>query len=208
MNTHSTVRRISIGKDKSSKLYFQQNQGSSLVVIFPDEGYSSDRPLLYYARKVALLEGHDVICISYKRRLTWRDMGLCTIDLEADSITDIVKERLSKAYKSIYFISKGIGTEVAGVVAGRLGYEKVKSIYLTPTNYAVKHIVNSKGIVILGTKDDIFTQDCIGKIEEYKNLKIISVKDADRYLENSQDIINTIEILGEMISIYTSFLKK
>jgi hypothetical protein len=207
MNTYSTVRRIPIGKDKISKFYFQQNQESSLLVIFPDEGYSSDRPLLYYARKVALLEGHDVICISYKRQLTWRDMGLCSIDLEADLVIDIVKKCLSKVYKNIYFISKGIGTEVAGVVSDRLGYEKIKSIFITPTNYAAKHIINSKGLVVIGTNDDIFTQNSIDKIQECKNVEVISVKDADRYLEDSQDINKTLETLGEMISIYTSFLK-
>jgi hypothetical protein len=208
MNAYSTVRRIRIGKDKISKLYLQQNQESSLVIIFPDEGYSCDRPLLYYARKVALLEGHDVICISYKRQLTWRDMGLCTVDLEADLICDTVNRCLSKVYKNIYFISKGIGTEVAGVVSNRLGYEKIKSIFITPTNYATNHIINSKGFVIIGTKDDIFSQNCIDKIQECKNVEVISFKDADRYLENSHDISETFETLREMISIYIGFLRK
>lgn len=208
MNTYSTVRRLSVGKDKINKFYFQQNRENSLVVIFPDENYSSDRPLLYYVRKVALLEGHDVLCITYRRRLTWRDMGLCTIDLEADSITDTIKERLSKTYKNIYFISKGIGTEISGLVSDRLGYDKINNIFITPTKFAVKHILNSKGLVVLGTNDDIFTQDYIDKIQEYKNIEMISFKDADRYLENPEDINKTIEILEEMIRVYTSFLKK
>lgn len=207
MHTYS-VRKIPIDKDKISKFYFQQNQENSLVVIFPDENYSSDRPLLYYVRKVALIEGHDVLCISYRRRLTWRDMGSCTIDLEADSITDTVRKCSRKAYKNIYFVSKGIGTEVAGVVSDRLGYVKIKSIFLTPTNYAIKHIVNSKCLVVIGTNDDIFTQDCIDKIQGYKDIEVISVKDANRYLENPDDITRTLEILGEMISVYTSFFKE
>jgi hypothetical protein len=208
MSTYLTVRRIRVGKDKISKFYFQQNQGNSLVVIFPGESYSSDRPLLYYVRKAALFEGHDVLCITYRRQLTWRTMGSCTIDLEADSITDTVKERLSKVYRNIYFISKGIGTEVAGVVSDRLGYEKIKSIFLSPTKYAIKHIVKSQGFVVIGTKDDIFTENCIDKIQECKNLELISVKDADSYLENPEDINKTVEILENMIRIYADFFKE
>lgn len=207
MDTYSTIRRVRIGRDKTSKFYFQQNQENSLVVIFPAENYNSDRPLLYYARKVALLEGHDVLCISYNRVLTWKDTSSYTIDLEADSITDTVQKCLSKAYKNIYFISKGIGTEVAGIVSYRLGYERIKNVFITPTKFATKHIVNSIGLVVMGTNDDIFPEDCVTKVQENKNVEIISVNDADRHLENMKDISKTLEILGEMVRVYTNFLK-
>lgn len=208
MDTRSAVRKISVGKDKISKLYYQQNQDNSLVVIFPDENYNADKPLLYYARKAALSEGNDVLCISYKRRLTWRDMGIYTVDLEADSSTDAVKRCLKKTYKNIYFISKGIGTEVAGVVSNRLGYEKIRSIFLTPTNYAIKHIVNSRSLVVVGTKDSIFTPDCIDKIQGHKNVEVISIEDANHCLEVPGDIERSLEILEHMVEVYMSFLKE
>lgn len=92
MHTSLTVIKIPTGHGTVSKHYCHQSQENSLVVIFPDENYNSDKPLLYYAKKIALIEGYDVLSISYKRKLTWRDMGLCTIDLEADSCTDIVRK--------------------------------------------------------------------------------------------------------------------
>lgn len=208
MYESSTIQKISIGQENACKLYCRQNQENSLVVIFPDENYSSDKPLLYYARRTALLGGHDVLCINYKRRLTWRDMGLYTIDLEADLITDALKRHLSKTYKGTYFVSKGIGTEVAGVVSNRLGYEKVKSIFLSPTNQTVKHIVNSKCTIIIGNDDEIFSGESIDKIKEYNNVELISFKDANRNLEVPDDMNATMQILIQVIDLYTVYFRK
>jgi hypothetical protein len=208
MHTSLTVIKIPVGQGAASKFYCHQSQENSLVVIFPDENYSTDRPLLYYARKAALIEGHDVLGISYKRKLTWRDMGLYTIDLEADSSTDIVRKCLNKDYRNIYFVSKGIGTEVAGVVSSRLGYEKIRSIYLTPTNHATKHIVNSRCVVVAGVNDGIFTQDCIDQLHEHKNIEFISIKEANRYLEVPDSINRTLEVLGQMVNLYIRFFRE
>lgn len=208
MHTSPAIRKLSVGRNKNSRLYFQENQDNALVVIFPDVNYSPDRPLLYYARKAALLEGHDVLCLSYKRRLTWRDTSLYTIDLEADSSTETIRKCLRKDYKNLYFISKGIGSEVGGVVSSRLGYEKIGSIFLAPTNHAVKHIVNSRCVVVIGSKDEIFKQEHIGQIQECKNVELILVKDADRRLEVPDDMNKTLEALGQMVSLYSRFFKK
>ncbi|MBA1336282.1 MAG: hypothetical protein HPY66_2717 [Firmicutes bacterium] len=208
MHTCLTVVKIPTGRGKVSKFYCQQSQENSLVAIFPDENYNSDRPLLYYAKKAALIEGYDVLCISYRRKLTWRDMGLYTIDIEADSGTDIVRKCLKKTYKRIFFVSKGIGTEVAGIVSNRLGYEKIRNIFLSPTYHTIKHIANSRCIVVVGTNDSIFTQNCISKIQEHRNVEFISIKDANRHLEVPDNINKTMEVLGQVTGTYARFFKE
>lgn len=208
MDDSSIVLKTNVGRDKKSKLYCQQNQENGLVVIFPDENYGHDRPLLYYARKAALIEGHDVLCIAYKRKLTWRDMGLYTIDLETDTSLDIIRKCLEKTYKHIHFISKGIGTEVAGAASNRLGYEKIKNLYLTPTHSAAKYIVNSKCTMIVGNNDGIFKEEYIRQIQEHKNIELFTIEKANRNLEVPRNMDKTLEVLGQVTSIYSNFFKE
>lgn len=190
-----------------SKLYHHQDQENALVVIFPGEDYSCDKPLLYYARKAAIREQKDVLCLNYKRKLTWRDTGQYPIDLEADASMDLINKCMSKDYKDIYFISKGIGTEVAGKISERFGYEKITNIFLAPTKAAIKYIVNSNCMAIIGTEDEIFTQDPIEQLKQHHNVQLVLLEGANHYLESCNSLEESLKILNQIVNLYTKILK-
>ncbi|MFZ5966920.1 MAG: alpha/beta hydrolase [Bacillota bacterium] len=206
-NTPLTVVRLQEGKNGCSKFYCHQDQENSLVVIFPGENYTYERPLLYYARKAALYKGHDVLCLSYKRKITWRDMGKYTIDLQADACLDTIRKCLNKSYKNMYFISKSIGTELAGTISRRLGYEHVRNFFLTPTSEAIKYIVNSSCIVAVGTQDGIFTKVCIDRVKQHENVQLKLFKDAKHSLEVDHDLNESLKILQQVTNLYEEFLR-
>lgn len=39
---------------------------------------------------------------------------------------------LSNGYKNIYFISKSLGTVIAGEISKYIGYDKINNLFLTP----------------------------------------------------------------------------
>lgn len=207
VKTSLVVVKISERDDIYSKLYFHQNKKNSLVVIFPGGNYNCDRPLLHYARKASLDEGHDVLCMSYRRKMEWKDSGEYTIELQGDAGFDAIQKCMNKNYKNIYFVSKSIGTEIAGNISERMGYDKVTGIYLTPTKDAVKHIVNSKGAIVVGTEDFLLTAEEINKIKECSNIKLFSFKDANHSLEVDKNINESIRILSEIGNIYMNIFK-
>ena len=45
--------------------------GKRIAIIFPGIGYSSERPLLYYSRKVLQKNGYEVINVNYQGTNLW-----------------------------------------------------------------------------------------------------------------------------------------
>lgn len=207
IKTSLVVVKISEKDNIYNKLYFHQNMENSLVVIFPGGNYNCDRPLLYYARKAALDAGHDVLCMTYRRKMEWKDSGEYTIEIQADSGFDAVQKCMSKNYKNIYFVSKSIGTEIAGNITERIGYDKVINIFLTPTKNAVKNIINSKGIVVVGTEDFLLAKEDISRIKKCGNVELVSFKGANHSLEVDNNLNECISILGRIGNIYTDIFK-
>ncbi|MEW9124807.1 MAG: hypothetical protein AB2421_18995 [Thermotaleaceae bacterium] len=195
---------VKVQKSGSSynKLYYHQDRENALVVIFPGEDYSCDKPLLYYGRKAALKEKADVLCLSYKKRLSWRDTGQYTIDLQADASLDVISKCMEKKYTNIVFISKSIGTEVAGIVSERLGYDRIENIFLAPTIKAMKNIVNSKCTVILGTRDAMITQEQTNHLKQHNNVQLVLIEEADHYLESCANLEESLKILNQVVGIY------
>lgn len=75
----SIVKTIEVktldNKEVINELYINGEKENSLVVLFPGGNYSCDKPLLYYARKIALELGNNVLCINYSKKVSKEDIG-------------------------------------------------------------------------------------------------------------------------------------
>lgn len=180
----------------------------SLVVLFPGGDYSCDRPLLHYARKAALLSGCDVLSLEY---------GYFKTDnsFKVEFLEDIIKESneavqlcLSNSYKNINFISKSIGTAVAGEISKSMGYDKVNNLFLTPISHTLPHIINSNCTVVVGTRDKFFTQENIDTISLYPSVGLHLVENAGHSLELNNDYVKSLDILREIADLCAGFVRK
>ncbi|MFL0251304.1 alpha/beta hydrolase [Clostridium neuense] len=188
--------------------YYSDEKAKSLAVIFPGLKYGHDKPLLHYARKAAQESEKDVLCLNYEKKLDWDDIGKPIIDTVADECLNILKEVMKKEYKSVYFLSKSIGTEVAGNVAGKFNYSNTKFLYLTPTQSAVKYICKSKCFAIAGTNDNIFKNEYIEKIKKSGNVKLMLVEGGNHSLELSNNLIGSIDVLKNVVKAYIDFFEE
>ena len=156
------------------------------AVIFPGIGYHADKPLLYYAAKLAVSLGYEVIKIEYP---------FCSVNLlEADeeqlrSFTEgcvekaavELKEKLADA-DDILFISKSIGTAVAAASAGMLGCE-VRHILFTPLKDTFAFVKPGSGTAFNGTNDSWADWKLVKELCEKADIPLTTFKDANHSLE-------------------------
>lgn len=200
------VYNSSKGNKVNNNFYYNKDKNNSLVVLFPGVNYSCEKPLLHYARKVASIKGQDVLCISYGYKLSKDDIGKPIIKTITDEVFQAIKNCSDKEYNNIFFISKSIGGEIAGNIASKIGYENVKSLYLTPTPSTIDHMIKANCSVIVGTKDKIFTEENIKSINVYKNINLILVDNAQHSLEVDGNIEDSIKSLGKAARVFIQFL--
>lgn len=188
--------------------YYSSENSESLAVIFPGLKYGHDKPLLHYARKAAQMSEKDVLCLNYEKKLDWDDIGKPIIDIVAEECLNILNKIIKKEYKSFYFLSKSIGTEVAGSTAGKFKRSNIKYFYLTPTYSAVKYICASKCFAIAGTNDNIFKDEYIEEVKKSDNVKLMLVEGGNHSLELSNDLIGSIDVLKTVVKAYIDFFEE
>lgn len=106
-----------------------------LAVIFPGIGYHTDKPILFYSKKLAKQYGYEVMEVPYKDLL--KNAADPEKKLESAFYTafeqteELLKDVSFGEYEQLLFISKSIGTVVASAYAKKWNLN-VKHILYTP----------------------------------------------------------------------------
>ncbi len=113
------------------------NNNVRLAVFFPGIGYTVDKPLLHYCRKLAAENGYETLNISYS--------GFPEkIQGDREKMTESFRIALSQAekklseidlarYEDILFVGKSIGTIVAAKIASESSVgDRIRFILYTP----------------------------------------------------------------------------
>ncbi len=171
---------------------------NKLVVIFPGLGYGVDAPLLYYADFLFETKGYKRIHIDYKQYL--QDTSL-TIPQRLNRLRQYELEQLKticwSKYDTIVFLSKSIGTMVAGWIADQLRLP-VKQIFLTPIIEAVPYCTPDT-TVIMGTNDRHYSA--------YQHHdRSLYFPGADHALEVKNDPLRSVENLKEYLTFLDQIL--
>ena len=175
------------------KLFNIEKGNSKLVVLFPGKNFSCDKPCLHYAATTAFQSGYDVLVLEYGYQAARTDLDIKDltkiIDESEACISQIVHE-----YKQLIFISKSLGTIVAGEVEKRLNLSLKQHIYLTPLQDTIPYINSSNSIVVYGTNDPLFNKELAEKI---KDKTIIEYPNANHSLETN-DVEESINIMQSL----------
>ncbi|WP_127493914.1 alpha/beta hydrolase [Paenibacillus glycanilyticus] len=190
------------GTDLKQKLISVQERNNKLVVLFPGRNYSCELPLLYYAGNVALQHNYDLFILEYGYQAARTGFDMNDLSRVIDECYDSIKSKVD-SYDEIIFISKSMGTIVAGEVYKRLQI-KAKHIYLTPLVETIPFINASEGIVIYGGNDPYFTRENAIEIENKQ--RVFEIPNADHGLE-SGNIDENLTILMKVIDFYKGELQ-
>ena len=198
--------KTSWGHDVYNLFLTQAPRSDSIVILFPGAGYSCESPLLYYAREAALQAGCDVLSLEYGYFKTDNSFKLEYLEQIIQEAYEVIQTVLSNLYRRIFFISKSLGTSVAGKISELLGYDKINNLFLTPTSNTIPYIIKSRCAVIVGTNDKFFSKENINFIRTYSSVNLHIIDDATHSLKVDDDCMKSIEILKDVTQLCMSFV--
>lgn len=179
------------------------NKTTKLAVIFPGIGYHTDKPLLYYSKKIARQNGFEIMEIKFtdldKSALLNRK-SVIELFAKASNQAQAQLEGIDfSAYEQIIFISKSIGTVAASVCAARL-HIPAKQVYFTPLEQTFSLVEEGNGLVFFGTADQYADVSEIENLCREKRFSYRIFEGANHSLETGDlesDLRNMTGIIAE-----------
>jgi len=176
-----------------------------IAVIFPGMGYNSDKPLLYYTKKLVKAAGYDVIDITYelpvkaKEILNDKEGMKAAFEIAIKQVEEQLAEVKFDKCENILFVGKSIGTALAAY------YDKTYNIgaaqlVFTPVPQTFDFLRAESGIVFHGNADPWCRTDIAGTKCEELGLELVIVEKGNHSLETGNPI-KDIQELGTIMKI-------
>ncbi|MEI2284859.1 alpha/beta hydrolase [Paenibacillus polysaccharolyticus] len=182
--------------------HYQVHEGNKkLVVLFPGQNYPCHKPTLHFAGTSAIQSGFDLLILEYGYQAARAELDHGDVQRVVEESYESIKQVVNK-YNQIVFISKSLGTIIAGEVHEKLDMP-IKHLFLTPIKDTIRYVNKFNGVVIYGTKDQAFSEELASKINEEN--EIVKIANANHSLETNE-VEESIEILKKLVKIYKDFL--
>lgn len=189
-----------------------------LAVYFPGVGYHCDKPLLYYARKIAAACGFDQhITLSYTtqiRDLLGNPINMKAAFLElyeqAESALDKTaafsqQSGVASCCDEILFISKSVGTAIAARYASEHNLPCRHILYTPLAETFAFHPRN--GIAFTGTADSWVNTAVIRQQCQEHQIPFFLYENANHSLETG-DVFRNLDIMKEVMQKTEKFIRK
>ena len=181
-----------------------------IAVFFPGIGYTADKPLMHYSRKLAANAGFEVLLLSYSG-LPQKVKGSkekmeesCRIAL-SQSKEFLIDTDLT-AYDKILFVGKSIGTVVAAEIAAQCPVSnRIHHVLYTPLAETFAVSV-ADAIAFTGSADPWVTENRITELCRQRNIPCHVVPDANHSLETG-DVQKDIENLKTVMKKTEKYIR-
>lgn len=184
--------------------------GKKLAVIFPGIGYHTDKPLLYYAKKLAVKHGYQIVEVAYQGFRKDIKGNAYKMQEAFESALRQTENQLAEQVwpdtDEILFISKSIGTIVAAAYAKKAGL-RVRQIYFTPLKETFLFAERGNGIAFHGTSDPWAADADVQEGCEEHEIPLVTIPEGNHSLETGDvfvDIRNLLSVMEE-VENYMSF---
>ncbi|MGI6211584.1 MAG: hypothetical protein ACOYJJ_03250 [Anaerovoracaceae bacterium] len=157
------------------------------AVFFPGIGYTNDRSLLYYSRRIAEAKGYETIRIAYHDL----PFGKKSDDDVMKKAYRMAREQALKQLKKagieksdrVVFVSKSIGTTVAAWIAAKQGLS-VQQIFFTPLEKTYKVLrPGEDALAFYGLRDPYTDRDRIFSLSRECGTVLLLFEGANHSLE-------------------------
>ncbi|MDE6433579.1 MAG: alpha/beta hydrolase [Lachnospiraceae bacterium] len=168
------------------------------AVIFPGIGYHTDKPLLYYGKKLARESGYQIIEVNYTgfpQNVKGNEEKMKqSFQIARTQAEELLCDVNFNEYESVLFISKSIGTVVAAA------YDKdhavnAKHIYFTPVPQTFFFAREASGIVFHGLNDPWCETAVVEESCQRLRLPLKTFGGANHSLETG-NCLKDLEIMG------------
>ena len=183
-----------------------------LAVFFPGIGYTVDKPLMHYSRRIAEKLGYEIRLLPYTGFPEKRPGDTAYMEQAFELAYAQSLEMLSgldlAAYEDILFVGKSIGTAVAARIAAESPEkDRIRLLLYTPLQATFAYPVG-QALAFTGTKDQWTSPVTpgIAEICEEKRIPCVEIPDANHSLECG-DVIRDIENLRGIMEKTQEFIK-
>lgn len=173
-----------------------------LAVIFPGIGYHTDKPLLYYAKKLSKEFGYQIMEVNYtgfpndvKGNREKMEQAFYIAREQAENILSDVN---FNEYEKVLFVSKSIGTVTAAAFDKDHGIN-ARHIYFTPVPQTFSFTREESGIVFHGLNDPWCETSIVEENCRRQKLTLKVFEEANHSLETGdclRDIANMCLVFG------------
>lgn len=174
--------------------------GKNLVCIFPGIGYTCDKPLLYYAGKIAKSYHYDVVRVDYTgfpKNIKGNENKIRkAVQIGVQQAEIMLQDINWQNYAEVIFISKSIGTVISVQSAQKIT-RSVRHILLTPLKETFQKMQAVRAISFHGTSDPWADTTDIVKCCKRKDIPLYTFDKADHSLETG-NIAKDLEILDKV----------
>lgn len=171
-----------------------------LAVFFPGIGYTVDKPLLYYSRKLAAAMGFEIRLLPYggfpPKILQDRGRMKDSFQIALSQAQEMLAGTDFETYEDILFVGKSIGTVVAARLASECAVkERIRLVLYTPLEETFAFDFGD-AVVFSGTDDPWVgrEQSRIPTLSESRGYPCHLIEDANHSLE-TQDALRDIRSL-------------
>lgn len=178
-----------------------------LAVVFPGIGYHTDKPLLYYGKKIAARYGFEVKEVPYGGfppdvKGSREKMAQAFQSALAQS-RELLRDVDFEKYDRILFLSKSVGTAVASAYGQSRGLTTA-NVYFTPVEASLDYMTQP-GIVFHGTKDPWADTEVLRTRCGEKGYPVYLIENANHSLETGE-IKKDLENLSHIMAVTEAYI--
>ena len=178
---------------------------NGLAVFFPGIGYTVDKPLMHYSRRLAANAGYEIKLLPYsgfpKKVKGDRSRMEKSYRIALAQSVEMLADIDFSAYDKILFVGKSVGTIVAAQLASEsVVKDRIRLLLYTPLKDTFSFSFGET-LVFTGSADPwVGSQDEIPCICGERKIPCHIIPDANHSLETGdvqRDITNMLEIMAE-----------
>lgn len=183
-----------------------------LAVFFPGMGYTHDKPLLYYSRKLVAEQGYECVLVSYSN-LPDKIQGdkekmLLAAEMAYEQSCAALKTVAFDTYDEIIFVGKSIGTVIAtkyaaehDIAARLVLYTPVEATFAAKIKDAVSFI---------GEADPWSDFDTVKVLAKQQNVPLHTYPNCNHSLECGEvlGMHGNLAVLSEVMNLTSDFISK
>ncbi len=203
------------GQPVPNTLYRQDQPAKHLGLVFPGFRHSADRAELYYAARILLEQGADVLRAEY----TYYETDYVKAS-DGEQYEWLAKDAAAvgnaglglRAYQTITLLGKSLGTLAMGQLLGDRRFQAASCIWFTPIltdERLVERIeeVKPRSLFIMGTADNYYKPDVLKELVEATQGRLTVIEGANHGLEIPASIPDSLAALNRIVKDLQEFLR-
>ena len=192
----------------------QPKPARHLGIVLPGYRYSPEMPPLYYAGRILLEQGADLLRIEYAYyRTAFPNQSQDEQDkwISADVSAACEVGLSQRPYEKITLIGKSMGTVAMCQLLADPRFQKAACVWLTPlltVDWLSARIeqFHPRSLFIIGTADRFYRPDILKHLEQVTGGQSLVLEGLNHGLEIPGDIPRSLAALGQIVQALQEFL--